>query len=306
MTNAQTTLDFAPPVCVPASADVLPTHPARRIFRSIAGVCAAAWVGLVVALPVSATDISPVPFGNAVNGFAVAARNNNGRLVSLDFNTPVALTTIGPSEHGAQIWGAGFLNGTLYALGDSGFYSINTVTGALTTISAAPSIDVWGMTVDPTTQTLYWIGGDFGERLSTINPATGATTFVTLIAGAGSTGRKLSAIAANAQGQLYAIDQENDSLITVNKATGAVGAVGPLGVGTLFVAGLTFDPASGTLFFSNGAIGLENIYTINPGTGQATLVGGTQGAVQLVALAIPKTCRVGDTIFCAGFEPGVP
>ena len=147
-----------------------------RFSRTILRFGFVVLTSVVVAMP--AAFASSLPFGSAVNGYAVAARNRDGRLVSFDFNAPGSLTTVGPATQGATIWGAGYLGGTLYALGDTGFYSIDTTTGALTQISAtAGGGQVWGMTADLVTHTLYWIGGPPGQTtLSTIDPASAATT----------------------------------------------------------------------------------------------------------------------------------
>ncbi|MFC4819219.1 DUF6923 family protein [Dokdonella ginsengisoli] len=276
--------------------------------RTIRGFALAALTSLATALPATASAAPQVPAGSVVNGYAIVTRNETSTLVSLDFNAPGSVTPIGPSPNGATIWGTGFLGGKLYALGDSGFYTIDVATGALARISDAPSPtdDIWGMTVDPTTQTLYWIGGDFGEQLSTIDPATGATTFVAAVSGL-ATPINITAIAVDADGQLYGIEQQNDNLVRIDKVTGASSVVGPLGVNALFTSGLAFDPSSGTLYFSNLEFAGNGVYRVDKTTGQATLIDVPhvdQDEVDLVGLAIPATCRTGDTIFCNGFEAG--
>lgn len=281
---------------------------ARRLPQTIRGFALAALTSLATALPATASAAPQVPAGSVVNGYAIVTRNETSTLVSLDFNAPGSVTPIGPSPNGATIWGTGFLGGKLYALGDSGFYTIDVATGALTRISDAPSPtdDIWGMTVDPTTQTLYWIGGDFGEQLSTIDPATGATMFVAAVSGL-ATPINITAIAVDADGQLYGIEQQNDNLVRIDKATGASSVVGPLGVNALFTSGLAFDPSSGTLYFSNLEFAGNGVYRVDKTTGQATLIDVPhvdQDEVDLVGLAIPATCRTGDTIFCNGFEAG--
>ena len=279
---------------------------AGRLSRTMLALAVAALTGLAAALPAAASSVSPAPLGSAVNGYAIVTRNETSTLVSLDFNAPGTVTPIGASPNGATIWGSAFLGGKLYALGDTGFYTIDTTTGALTRISdAPPPVDqIWGMTVDPTTQTLYWIGGAFGERLSTIDPATGATNFIAAISGL-ATPINITAIAVDAQGQLYGIEQQNDNLIKIDKATAAATVVGPLGVNALFTSGLAFDPKSGTLYFSNLEFAGNGVYRVDKNTGTATFIDVPhvgQDEADLVALAIPLTCRTGDTIFCNGFD----
>jgi hypothetical protein len=70
-------------------------------------------------------------------------------------------------------------------------------------------------------------------------------------------------------------------LITIDPATGAGTTVGPSGVSGQFDAGLTFD-ASGDLFASMATT--EELYGVNPATGQASLIGPTTGE-DVIALA---------------------
>lgn len=282
---------------------------ARRLLHALLCLGFTVLAGLAAAMPAAASSVSPQPFGGAVNGYAIMTRNDASTLVSLDFNAPDPVIPVGPSPNGATIWGTAFLNGTLYALGDTGFYTIDTVSGALTRISDAPppANEIWGMTVDPTTQTLYWIGGTGGVTLSTIDPATGASTLVGSISGIPAP-INITAIAIDAEGQLYGIEQQNDNLIRVDKATGAATVVGPLDVPTLFKASLAFDPVGGTLYFFNREFAANGVHTVDKNTGHATFVGRArleQDFVDLVGLAIPLTCRTGDTIFCNGFEAGL-
>lgn len=303
-------IEFSEQIPPPAaSTPTLLTPATSRAFRTLRRFALVALAGVAVTVSAAAPAASPQPFANVVSGYAIVTRNEASTLVSLDFNAPATVTPIGPAPNGATLWGSAFLNGKLYALGDTGFYTINTATGALTRISDAPSPtdDIWGMTVDPTTQTLYWIGGTTGERLSTIDPATGATTFVATISGL-PTPINITAIAVDADGQLFGIEQQSDSFIKIDKATGAATVVGPLGIPAQFTAGLAFDPIGGTLYFSNLEFATNGLHTIDKTTGTATAVGVPhigQDAVDLVALAIPRTCRIGDTVFCNGFEAGL-
>ncbi|MFC4821807.1 BACON domain-containing protein [Dokdonella ginsengisoli] len=230
-----------------------------------------------------AAPAAAIAFGSGVNGFAQVSGTRT--LVSLDFNAPGTLTAVGPAN-GEPFWGAGFLDGdtsTLYMLGDSGLFSVDTTTGAATEISgSAGGGDVWGMTADPSTNTLYWIGPTSDQELSTVDPVTGATTLIAAITGA-AVGDTINAIAADAQGHLYGTLQTGDSLISIDKTTGDTAVIGSLGVNVTNLSGLAFDPASGTLYFANAGIG---VFTVDVTTGVATAVGAAQDSAQLVAMAI--------------------
>lgn len=234
--------------------------------------------------PRSSTAAPVSPFGGAVNGFA--QDSGADALVSLDFNTPGTLTTVG-SPNGEPFWGAGFLNGdttTLYMLGDSGLFSVDTATGAATEISgSAGGGDVWGMTADPTSQTLYWVGPTSDQELSTVDSTTGATTLLGAITGVAA-GKTINAIAADAQGRLFGTVQEDDTLISIDKTNGATATIGSLGFDVTNLAGLAFDSASGKLYLTNQGDG--QVYTVDIASGTATAVGAIQDGTRLVAIAI--------------------
>lgn len=80
----------------------------------------------------------------------------------------------------------------------------------------------------------------------------------------------LSALAANA-GALYAINDGNDTLVTIDRTTFAVTPVGALGVSGDF-GDMTWASTTNTLYAVGGR-GNDALYTINTTTGAATLVG---------------------------------
>ena len=82
---------------------------------------------------------------------------------------------------------------------------------------------------------------------------------------------------------LLAINDSNNSLISINPTTFAVTTIGSTGVGTGDFGDLTYDSANGQLYWAAGR-GNDNLYTLNQSTGAATLVG-THGIDDLFALA---------------------
>ena len=72
---------------------------------------------------------------------------------------------------------------------------------------------------------------------------------------------------------LYGIDDGTNSLVTIDRASGAVTVIGPTGVANGNFGDLTYDSNHGVLYWVAGGFGDENLYTINPTTGAATLVG---------------------------------
>ncbi len=71
-------------------------------------------------------------------------------------------------------------------------------------------------------------------------------------------------------GTLFGTDASGDHLLTVNPVTGAGAIVGGMFIGS--VPSLAVDPATGTIYAGQGG-GAPNIYTVDKGSGAATLVG---------------------------------
>jgi DNA-binding beta-propeller fold protein YncE len=90
-------------------------------------------------------------------------------------------------------------------------------------------------------------------------------------------------LSAASAGTLYAIDDSSNTLLQINPITAAVTVIGSTGVGAGDFGDLTYDPLSGQLYWVPGR-GDDNLYTINPATGLATLVG-VHGIDDLFALA---------------------
>ncbi|HWU53178.1 MAG TPA: Ig-like domain-containing protein [Tahibacter sp.] len=79
----------------------------------------------------------------------------------------------------------------------------------------------------------------------------------------------IRALAVAPDGALYGIDDFNNSLVAIDKNTGAAAIVGPLGF-PVEGADLSadFDESSGVLYLANGS----RLYTVNRVTGMATLI----------------------------------
>jgi hypothetical protein len=88
---------------------------------------------------------------------------------------------------------------------------------------------------------------------------------------------------ANAE-TLYTIQENTDSLCTIDTVSGVLTVIGPLGISTNF-GDLAWDSSTGTLYLSNGwGSSPSELYTINTSTGAATLVG-SMGANDIFGLA---------------------
>lgn len=121
--------------------------------------------------------------------------------------------------------------------------------------AAVLSVTAWcgGAYADP----VIWVDDNTG-RLGTIDVGTGAVTIV------GSMGVVMWDIAFDPLGNLFGTN--GTSLYRIDKSTAVATPVGSLGA---TITSLVFNP-SGALYGSG-----NSLYSINPGTGAATLIGGS-------------------------------
>jgi len=240
-------------------------------------------------------DAGPVP------AYAYTLAASVRSLVSFDVETPSILNQInrypvsGAPEFdvtGMEFVGSDFttLYGVSYGADDPSkngvLHAFDTETGDATWIGLT-DVDASGgnearsdFAYDPVDQKLYllsYYGVPHTLNLYTVDPATAATTFVTRLNGAASSGL-INAIAVNGQGQMYGIDISNDRLVAIDKRSGETAVVGPLGYNANSDQSLDFDERTDTLYWIGGAgpnqATVYSVFTIDTVTGAATLVGG--------------------------------
>lgn len=134
-----------------------------------------------------------------------------------------------------------------------------------------------GMKQDPSSGAVYLSTADGqSSALWTIDPATAAVRPV----GSTSDAPGIIDIAFDAQGDLYGVDIVLDALVSIDKTTGAAQPIGSLGFDANCAAGLAFDYASGTLYFSSLTScipGSAGWWSIDLVTGQATQISPIDG-----------------------------
>jgi len=166
-------------------------------------------------------------------------------------------------------------------------YASSNVVG----VAAVPTDAVTGIKQDPTTGTVYLSTADGqSSGLWTIDPATAAVRQI----GNSTDAPGIIDIAFDAQGNLYGVDIVNDALVAIDKSTGAAQPIGSIGFDANCAAGLAFDFATDTLYFTSltsCVVGSEALYSIDTTTGLATMIspiGGIdgQGGAVWDALAI--------------------
>jgi len=103
----------------------------------------------------------------------------------------------------------------------------------------------------------------------------------------------LAATQAEAQTLFGATSSGHGELYTLNPATGGVSQdIGPLNDASAVnysVSGLAFDPITGVLYGSTGAVSGNSLLTINPTTGLVTVIGSFGGTATMTDLAFDSS-----------------
>ena len=104
---------------------------------------------------------------------------------------------------------------------------------------------------------------------------------------------------------IFSTGQQGTVLLAINASTGAATTVGPLGLQGAVALG--FSP-TGVLYtvangFPPGGTAIEQLATVNPATGRATLVG---SPFPFRVGVMPMAVSFSSTIFAAGTAPGSP
>ena len=217
----------------------------------------------------------------AANAFGTTYDINSGGefLGRFALDTPQTLASVGAQS--VSIYAGDFDNSgdfsKAYAInGDSNLLvRMDMATGALTTIGPITPYgdEGWtGMACDPTSGIMYASSTDISaSSLYTVNLTTGAATRIGEITNSPG----IIALAVDDTGQIYGEDLVNDTLIRINKTTGAGTIVGPLGFDANYAQGMDFDAASQQLYiaaFNNSTIQGE-LRIADRTTGATVLVG---------------------------------
>jgi len=262
-------------------------------------------IGSMLALTVAPTTFAETVLYGGLGGHGVSsgpqASTNDGSLVIVS-QTDGSTSVVGHPAGVARISGLAFgFDGTLFGATQSGggyppppgpitssnLIRIDPSTGAL--ISSVPIIAgtaplfIADLAVHPTTRVLYGTGGlartetvrDTGSgTVYTIDTTTGAATLV------GTTGKFFASIAFAPDGTFYMSSADLDDinnrpgspffLMTLDPRTAAVLTQVRLND---FLHSLAVRPTDGVIF--GGTADQQGVYTINPATGAASLIGMT-------------------------------
>ncbi len=258
------------------------------------------------ALAIAAASAATLLGSAAAQAETIVGLTTTNALVSFDSSTPTqagALMSItGLVGADERILGIDLrpATGAIYGLGSAGnLYTLNAMTGAATFVSGlstALSGTSFGVDFNPLVDRLR-ITSNAGQNLRT-NVATGAATVDGALNGA-TTSISASAYTNNFAGTtstaLYGINGSAGMLYTqAPPNNGTLTAVGSLGVAASNVAGFDISGVTGIAYASltDGDTGKSGLYTINLGTGAASLVGAfgmaglTAGAPPLLDITV--------------------
>lgn len=227
--------------------------------------------------PADTSSAENVILGIPTGPLAYGTESPNYTLISFYTETPDADTVVGSPDVNA-IWASDFLPAdlnTLYALDEvNNFLAINPVDASsimLGTSILSPGFIWSGLAGDPD-GTLYASATSIAKsELYTINPADGTSALIGTI----SNSPACIAIAINSEGEMYGYDIVNDSLISINKITGAGTIIGSLGFDANFAQGMDFDYETDILYlaaFNNGTFQPE-LRIADITTGSTTNIG---------------------------------
>ena len=184
----------------------------------------------------------------------------------------------------------------------SPLYTINPTTGAATVV-ASMSVALTGMAFDPTTSIMYGVtspSSNNPRRLVTVNLSTAATTIIGELLD-GTDSHICADIAFDSSGQLYGWSQFSDSLVTIDKTTGAVTPTA--NVQSSYGDGMDFDWEDKLYGIFDGDDG--TLWQVDTSDGTLTTIAGLHGdgdAVPAGAMQDDKfyiLVNVSPTVFLA-------
>ena len=164
-------------------------------------------------------------------------------------------------------------NSTFGTAGSVSMYSINTTTGALTSMGEiAAGTNPGSVAVDPTGKFAYVTnGGSNNVSMYTINATTGALTSIGTIAA----GTNPDSVAVDPTGKFSYVTNyhSNDvSMYAINVTSGALTPIGTIPAG-LNPASIAVHPSGKFAYVANSVSNDVSIYSIDTATGDLTLIG---------------------------------
>jgi V8-like Glu-specific endopeptidase len=182
------------------------------------------------------------------------------------------------SPHGVCASGDALPTGSLFVAGDAvnNLGTLNTSTGQFGKVAVCPA-RMEGLTYSWNSRVFYGVSNDTygiapggaGVKLWSIDPATGAATYLATVSGAGGVVNGLGYDPGS--NVLYGIVSATGALVAIDTVTGAARAAGVPNGGS--ITGLEFDPFNGTLYGIDDGSGASKLVWFTPGAGVRVVVG---------------------------------
>ena len=228
--------------------------------------------------PSFASTLYSIEFSSGTGFYTMNQTTGAKTLVGNTGNTSTGDLT---SDDKSTIWTNDMTNDNLL--------TVNPATGAITSTigirgATGGPIPIVSLAFDTVTHALYGntavgFGGTTNDTLFRIDPVTGAATFI------GALGfNQVYALGFDNSGTLFGISQSRSALLKINTSTGAGTMVAPVTLAAPY--DLAFRPEDDKMFVADSSPGTFSLYTMDPTTGAATLVGPYGGNnTNLVGLA---------------------
>jgi hypothetical protein len=235
---------------------------------------------IMVALsaPSYASELYSIEFSSGTGFYTMNQATGAKTLVG---NTGITSTGDLTSDEKSTIWTNDMTNDNLL--------TVNPATGAITStigiraVTGAP-IPIVSLAFDTVTDALYGntavgFGGTTNDTLFRIDPVTGDATLIGTIGF-----NEVYALGFDQSGTLFGISQSRSALLKISTSTGAGSMVAPVTLAAPY--DLAFRPEDNKMFVADSNPGTFSLYTMDPTTGAATLVGPYGGSgTNLVGLA---------------------
>jgi len=279
----------------------------------------------------------PAPFATQALAFGFDESNGvgNGIYVGFDIGAPQSLKTVGPSPSLVDTIAGDFVGNDFsveYALDTNTdiLYTVSTTTAAASPIATVtPPVENYDWTAlrwDASTSTAYSVLmgpirrnplSPWHSNLYTVDLATGASVLVGPIQNVADPSQNMMIIdiAVSPDGLVYGLDLLTDSLMAIDKTSGAASVIGSIGFDANNAQSMDFDDASGILYLA-GCVNdphlnrctQSNLYTVDTFSGLATLIaplGSGAGGAELGGFAIASAsgCSSPDAMPWLSFDP---
>lgn len=233
-----------------------------------------------------------VPGHTSISTIDVSTFLGHGNLAGFDLLAPQTLTPAPFALPDETTWSAGDFIGddleNLYAVTSSGgvLFRIDVDSGTAEVIGAtgigANGGSVTGAAYDAGSGLFYVVSVSEDligrSKLYTVDPATGASSFVGTITIPGAQAVAITDIAVDAGGAMYGFEGLSHTLVAIDRASGDANVIGDTGIFTQYAAAMDFDDRDGALYLvaidSADPSGLvAKSYVVDPVTGAASVLG---------------------------------